>query len=114
MLAGVGGEPIANGGPGLIVNQRRMLPLEELTLVRNLPGVDRVCEQVVDVPARERFAAARGAIGCCYAAVRPPRGGVGLLLGPAPASDLPIRGKVRAGGVGSGGVVARGALGRIR
>ena len=42
MVAGVGGEPIANGGPGLIVYQRRMLPQEELTLVGNLPGVDRV------------------------------------------------------------------------
>src|SRR6516225_4352465 len=100
MLAGVGGEPIANGGPGLIVNQRRMLPLEELTLVRNLPGVDRVCEQVVDVPARERFAAARGAIGCCYAAFRPQPEVVGLLLDPAHASELTIKGKDMAHGLG--------------
>src|SRR6516165_9916702 len=58
MVAGVGGEPVANGSPDLIVNQRRMLPREELALVRNLPGVDRVCEQVVDVPARKQYAAA--------------------------------------------------------
>ena len=62
MVAGVGGEPVANDGPGLIVNQCRMLPLEELALVRNLPGVDRVCEQTVDVPTGERFTAALGAI----------------------------------------------------
>jgi len=42
MVAGVGREPIANGGPGLNVNQRRVLPRVELALARNLPGVDRV------------------------------------------------------------------------
>jgi hypothetical protein len=42
MVAGVGGEPIANGGPGLIVNQRRLLPRVELALVGDLTGVDRI------------------------------------------------------------------------
>jgi hypothetical protein len=42
MVAGVGGELVANGGPGLIVNQRPLLPQVELALVGDLTGVDRV------------------------------------------------------------------------
>ena len=49
MIAGMGGELVSNSSPGLIVDQRGMLARVELTLVRNLPGVNRVREQSVDV-----------------------------------------------------------------
>ena len=98
MVAGVGREPIANGGPDLNVNQRRMLPQVELALVRNLPGVDRVCDQLVEVPARERFAATLGATRC-YAALCLQAEAVGLLLDPAHAAELAIEGEDMAHGL---------------
>src|SRR5438552_1323912 len=61
MVRRVGNELIPNGGPGLGIDQRRMLSGVELALVRNLTDVDRVRQQVVDVPAREGSAAALGA-----------------------------------------------------
>src|SRR5262249_15669483 len=112
MVASVGREPIANDGPGLIVNQRRMLPLEELALVRNLPGVDRVWEQVADVPARDRFAAARGAIRRHAALCLQPEA-VGLLPDPMHAAKLTIKGEDTANGLGLDKVDDQRALARI-
>jgi hypothetical protein len=42
MVARIGSELVPNSGPGLLLDQRRMLTGVELTLVRYLPGVDRV------------------------------------------------------------------------
>jgi hypothetical protein len=42
VVAGIGGELVSNSNPGLIVDQRRMLARVELTLVRNLTGVNRI------------------------------------------------------------------------
>ena len=53
MIAGIGGELASNNGPGLRADQRRMLARVELILVRNLPDINRVREQSVDMPARE-------------------------------------------------------------
>ena len=47
--AGVGGQLVANRGPGLLVDQRRVLSQEKLALMSNLPGVDvirRSCSAV--------------------------------------------------------------------
>jgi hypothetical protein len=59
MIAGIGGEPASNNGPGLIVDERRMLARVELILVRNLPDLNRVREQSVDSRAVCRYARAR-------------------------------------------------------
>ena len=64
VVAGIGGEQVSNSGPGLIVDYRWMVARIELTLVRNPTDIDRVREELVDVSARERFAAALGAF-CC-------------------------------------------------
>ena len=55
MVSGIGGELVSNSGPGLLLDQRRMLAGVELTLVRNLTDVNRVREQSVNVPARNGF-----------------------------------------------------------
>src|SRR6266850_5114975 len=60
MVRRVGDELIPNGGPGLGIDQRRMLSGVELALVRNLTDVDGVRQQMVDVSAREGSAAALG------------------------------------------------------
>jgi hypothetical protein len=88
MVARSGSELVPDSGPGLIVGQRRMQTGVELTLSRYLPGVDRVCEQPIDMPAREGFAAALGAIRP-HTAFRPEPEAVGLLLDPAHAADGP-------------------------
>src|SRR5690348_7937032 len=64
MVARIGSELVPDSGPGVIVDQRRMLPGVELTLVRNLTGVDRVRQQPINMAAREGFAASLGAIRC--------------------------------------------------
>src|SRR5207245_5775632 len=61
MVRRVGNELIPNGGPGLGIDQRRMLAGVELALVNNLTDVDGVRQQMVDVSAGEGFAAALGA-----------------------------------------------------
>src|SRR5271155_2913551 len=99
----MGRELVLNSGPGLIIDQRRMLALVEPTLVRNPTGVDRVCEQPIKMPTRERFAAALGAIRCC-AAFRPKPETVGFLLDPAHAAELTIQGKDAAHRLGLGRV----------
>src|SRR5271169_5165204 len=77
----MGRELLLNSSPGLIIDQRRMLARVEPTLVRNPTGVDRVCQQPIKMPTRERFAAALGAIRRC-AAFRAKPETVGLLLDP--------------------------------
>src|SRR5438309_5808244 len=109
MVHRVGNELIPNGGPGLGVDQRRMLPAVELALMRNLTDVNRVREQGVDVPAREGFAAALGAIRR-RAALGSETQAVGLLLDPAHAAELTIKSEHAAHGLGLGGVDDEGAL----
>jgi hypothetical protein len=49
MVARVGCELVPNSGPGLIVDQGRLLAGVELTPVRYLTGVNRVREQCVEM-----------------------------------------------------------------
>src|SRR5271156_3883715 len=103
MVAGVGCELVPNSGPGLIVDQRRLLAGMELTLVRYLAGVNWVREQCVEMTARERFAAALGAIRRC-AAFRPKSETIGLLLDPAHAAKRTIESEDTAHRLGLGRV----------
>ena len=89
-----------------------MLAGVELALVRNLPDVDRVRQQPVDVSARERFAAALGAARR-RAALCPEPQAVGLLLDPAHAAELTIKREDAAHGLGLGGVDDERALARV-
>src|SRR5437868_5552973 len=103
MVARIGCELVPNSGPALIVNQGRLLTGVELTLVRDLAGVNWVREQCVEMTAREQFTAALGAI---------PRPGVfcsepetvGLLLDPAHAAELTIESEDAAYRLGLGRV----------
>src|SRR6516162_5868251 len=58
MTARLGRELVLHGGPSLGIDQSGMLSGITLTPVGDLPEVDRVREQPVDVPAREQFATA--------------------------------------------------------
>src|SRR5258708_1719364 len=89
MVARVGCEPVPNSGPGLIVDQGRLLAGVKLFFMGNLASVDRVREHRVDVSAREGFAAALGAIRRCPAFCPKPET-VCLLLDPAHAAELTI------------------------
>src|SRR5205085_414317 len=89
MVARIGGELVPNSGPALIVDQGRLLTGVEFTLVRYVAGVNWVREQCIEMTARERFAAALGAIRC-RAAFRAKPETVGLLLDPAHAAVLTI------------------------
>src|SRR5438874_12201708 len=103
MVARVGCELVPNSGPGLIVDQGRLLTGVEFTLVRYVAGVNWVREQGVEMTARERFAAALGAIRCRAAFRRKPET-VGLLLHPAHAAELTIECEDAAHGLGLGRV----------
>src|SRR3989440_6559244 len=103
MVARVGCELVPNSGPALIVDQRRLLAGVELTLVRNLAGVNWVREQCVEMTAREGFAAALGAVRC-RAAFRPKPETVGRLLDPAHAAELTIESEDAAYRLGLGRV----------
>jgi hypothetical protein len=89
MVAGVGGDLVSNSGPSLIVDQRRLLAVMELTVVRNPSGINRVREHPVDMPAREGLATSLSAIRCC-SALRPQTEAVGLFFDPAHAAELTI------------------------
>src|SRR5437868_11172967 len=89
MVARIGCELVPNSGPALIVDQGRLLAGVEFTLVSYVAGVNWVREQCVEMTARERFAAALGAIRRC-AAFRPKPETVGLLLDPAHAAEFMI------------------------
>src|SRR5438270_13907886 len=89
MVARIGCELVPNSGPALVVDQGRLLARVEFTLVRYVAGVNWVREQGVEMTARERFAAALGAIRC-RAAFRAKPETVGLLLDPAHAAELTI------------------------
>src|SRR5271163_1333614 len=99
MVARIGCELVPNSGPALIVDQRRLLAGVELTLVRNLAGVNWVREQCVEMTAREGFAAALGAFRRC-AAFRPKPETIGLVLDPAHAPELTIESEDAAHGLG--------------
>ena len=103
MAAHVGCELVPNSRPALIVDQRRMLAGVERTLVRYPAGVNWVREQCVEMTAREGSAAALGAVRR-RAAFRPKPETVGLLLDPAHAAELTIKGEDAAHGLGLGGV----------
>jgi hypothetical protein len=85
MVACIGSELVPDSGPGLVVDQRRMQARVERTPLRDLPGVDRVCEQAIEMAAREGFAAALRAIRC-RAAFCPQPKAVGFFLDPAHAA----------------------------
>src|SRR6266436_6517213 len=112
MVAGVGSELVPHGGPGIGVDQRRMLPGVELALVGNLTDVNRVREQLVEVPAREGFAAALAAA-CRRAALCPEPEAVGLLLDPAHAAELTIKSEDAANSLRLGRVDNERALARV-
>src|SRR5437660_5769064 len=103
MVRRVGNQLIPNGGPGLGIDQRRMLPGVELALVRNLTDVDGVRQQMVDVSAGEGSAAALGAIRGRAALCAEPKT-LGLLLDPAHAAELTIKGEDATHGLGLGRV----------
>src|SRR5580692_12937102 len=103
MVARIGCELVPNSGPGLIIDQRRLLAGVEFTLVSYVAGVNWVREQCVEMTAREGFAAALGAIRC-RAAFRPQPETVGLLLDPAHAAELPIESEDAAHGLALGRV----------
>ena len=54
MLMVVGGEPILHRLPRHLVHDRGMLAFMDLTLVPKLTDVERIAEQLVQMPARER------------------------------------------------------------
>src|SRR5438067_12377394 len=112
MVARIGCELVPNSGPALIVDQGRLLTGVELTLVRDLAGVNRVREQGVEMTARERFAAALGAIRR-RAAFRPKPETVGLLLDPAHTAELTIESEDAGRGLGLGRVHDERALARV-
>src|SRR5215831_13523086 len=101
MVAGMGGKPVANRGPGLLVDQCRMLARIELTFMRNPTGVNRVRQYSVEVSARERRAAALGAV-CRRAALRPQSEPVSFILDLAHAAKLTIEREDTADGLGLG------------
>src|SRR5215471_8072956 len=101
MIAGMGGELVANRGPGLLVDQCRMLARVELTLMRNSTGVNRVRKQSVDVSAREGCATALGAIRR-GATLRPQSEPVRGIFDPAHATVFTIQREDAADGLGLG------------
>src|SRR5215831_7752988 len=88
--AGIGRELAANRGPGLLIDQRRMLAWVELTLMRNLTGVNRVRQQSVEMSAREGCATALSAM-CRRAALHPQPEAVRCVFDPAHAAELTIQ-----------------------
>src|SRR5215471_17890852 len=112
MTARIAGKLVVNRIPGLGVDQRLVLAGVELTLVGNLPGVDRVGEQPVEVAAREGFAAALGAVPCC-ATLCSQAEAIGLILDPAHASELAIKPENTPDSLGLGRVDGEGPLARV-
>src|SRR5882762_6762649 len=89
-----------------------MLSGVELALVRNLTDVNRVRQQVVDMSAREGFAAALDAARHRAALGAEPQA-VGLSLDPAHAAELTIKGEDATHGLGLGRVDDERALARV-
>jgi hypothetical protein len=75
----------------------------ELAPVRNLPGVDRIREQPIEMSAREGCAAALRAIRRCAAFCSEPEA-IGFFLDPAHAPKLTIQSEDAAHGRGLGRV----------
>src|SRR6266849_330097 len=112
MVPRIGSELVSNNGPGFGIDQRWMLAGVELTLVGNLTGVNGIREQLVDVPARERFATALGAVRRRAAFCDEPEA-VGLFLDPAHAAKLTIKDEYTAYRLRLGRVDDERALARI-
>src|SRR6266481_6433399 len=112
MVARVGSELVPHGGPGIGIDQRRMLPGAKLALVRNLTDVDRVRQQGVEVPAREGIAAALYAARRSATLCAEPEA-VGRLLDPAHAAELTIQSEDAANGLGLGRVEDERAFARV-
>ena len=89
-----------------------MLAGVELTLVGNLTGVNGIREQLVDVPAREEFATALGAVRRRAAFCSEPEA-VGLFLDPAHAAELTIKDEYTAYRLRLGRVDDERALARV-
>src|ERR1700730_9260792 len=89
-----------------------MLSGVELPLVRDLTDVNRVRQQVVDMSTREGFAAALDAARR-RAALRAEPQAVGLLLDPAHAAELMIKGEDATHGLGFGRVHDERAFARV-
>src|SRR6516165_1432441 len=62
VTARLGGKLVPHGGPRLGIDYSGMLSGVELAFMGDLPEVDRVREQPVDVPAREQFGTALTAV----------------------------------------------------
>src|SRR5215831_10327248 len=101
--AGTGGEPVANRGPGLLIDQCRMLAWVELTLMRNPTGVNRVRQQSVEMSAREGCAAALNSV-CRRAALRPQPEPICCVFDPAHATVFTIQCEDETDGLGLGGI----------
>jgi hypothetical protein len=71
-----------------LVDQRLVLAFVELSFVSNPANVDRVGEELVDVPARERLATLREAL--CNTALGHEAEPVGRLLHPAYPAEFEI------------------------
>src|SRR6516162_8231753 len=112
MTPRMGRELVSNGVPRLDIDQRRMLSGVELAFVSDLTDVNRVREQPVDVPAREGHPAALAAARCGAPLCLEPES-VGLLLDPAHATKLPIKGEDTAYNLGLGRVDDQRALARV-
>src|SRR4029077_18464211 len=112
MVRSVGDKWVPHAPPSVGVDQCWMLPEVELALVCNLTDVDRVREQLVEVPPREGFAAALGALRRRAALCREAEA-IGLLLYPAHAAEVTIESEDTAYRLGLGRVDDEGAVGGV-
>jgi hypothetical protein len=103
VTARLGRELVLYGGPGLGIDQSGMQSGIELALVGNLTGVNRACQQPVEVPTREGFATALSAVRS-NAALGPEHELIGRLLDPPHIAKLAIERKNTAYCFGFGGV----------
>src|SRR5215831_3115537 len=101
--AGTSGEPVANRGPGLVIDQCWMLTRIEQTLMCNPTGVNRVRQYSVEVSAREGCATALGAIRR-RAALRPQSEPICCVFDPAHATVFTIQCEDATDSLGLGGI----------
>src|SRR6266576_5304725 len=84
----IASKPFLDCIPGRLVDQRLVLAFVELSFVGNPANVDRVGEELVDVPARERLATLREAL--CNTALGHEAEPVGRLLHSAYTAEFEI------------------------